>query len=404
MFTETGVHVSAARALCGVRVACALVILLLEIVHPEHMILPFVLPVAALVGNGVYLMLPVKAFVHMGLKPWVQLIDGILAAAMLLTTDPLIDTPEVGFALIYFCIALALVAQGEYSNRLYLIYTAVLSVVTFIGYVMIDLPQHQDRFLMGIVQGVGGTVMLFAAVLVSLSIKRLAKMNTAIWHENVTLVAQRIRTDERNRFAREMHDAITKNLYGSVILTEVTQASLAKGDPETAERLEELHEALVHTHQLSRELMKEMRTKPVHDLTGSFADIVARTAEEYPELCVTYQGIDFDEVTGTWRATLARMVAELLENVHRHAEAREVRVSLTRVGDKLEFKVRDDGKGMAGVDPVDKRKEGHFGLLGVREVAEGYGGAMRIDTGDWGTEVTLELPLEKRNKYEASNS
>jgi signal transduction histidine kinase len=85
-----------------------------------------------------------------------------------------------------------------------------------------------------------------------------------------------------------------------------------------------------------------------------------------------------------------RVVAEALENVHRHAGARRVVVDLDGAGDAVSVRVGDDG---TGFDPaaVPARR---FGVVGMRERAEGLGGTLDVhSTRGEGTLVTLRIPL-----------
>lgn len=89
-------------------------------------------------------------------------------------------------------------------------------------------------------------------------------------------------------------------------------------------------------------------------------------------------------------AALYRMTQELLTNAARHAAARHVRVSLTTSGDRVTLTVHDDGRGFA---PADVAHTGAWGLKGIRERAELFGGTMTVDSRPGaGTTVTVRLP------------
>lgn len=82
---------------------------------------------------------------------------------------------------------------------------------------------------------------------------------------------------------------------------------------------------------------------------------------------------------------------EGLANIARHAQARQVWVTLQQEAQGITLLVRDDGRGF---DPAATRGNGHYGLIGLAERAHLAGGALDIaSTPGVGTTLTLQLPL-----------
>ncbi len=87
--------------------------------------------------------------------------------------------------------------------------------------------------------------------------------------------------------------------------------------------------------------------------------------------------------------TIFRICQEALTNVRKHARASEVVMSLSTVDRGFLVRVIDDGVGIADLDP----NSGHFGLIEMRERAEGAGGWWTVRAGqDSGTVVEFWLP------------
>jgi signal transduction histidine kinase len=66
------------------------------------------------------------------------------------------------------------------------------------------------------------------------------------------------------------------------------------------------------------------------------------------------------------------------------------------------MRIRDDGRGM---DPqvLEKGRDGHWGLAGMRERATRIGGLLKIlSSATAGTEVQLSIPLERSFRYHSS--
>jgi signal transduction histidine kinase len=84
---------------------------------------------------------------------------------------------------------------------------------------------------------------------------------------------------------------------------------------------------------------------------------------------------------------LLRVLQEALTNTLKHAAASEVRVAIGRVGDALELRVADDGRGFA----ADAAPAGR-GLAGMRRRARTLGGTLELSSGAGGTALALRVP------------
>ncbi|MGY0195550.1 PAS domain-containing sensor histidine kinase [Leptothrix sp. BB-4] len=87
---------------------------------------------------------------------------------------------------------------------------------------------------------------------------------------------------------------------------------------------------------------------------------------------------------------LFRIVQESLGNITRHAQARQVNVSLRAGTDVLVIEVVDDG---IGFDLALRRRHGHFGLFGMQERALRLGAQLQLRSeAGQGCKVRLEMP------------
>ena len=87
-----------------------------------------------------------------------------------------------------------------------------------------------------------------------------------------------------------------------------------------------------------------------------------------------------------------RIVAELLHNALRHAQATEVRVEVRRLPSSLRLLVADDGRGF---DPHEAApRQGGLGLRGVRARAGYLRGQVLVSTQlGQGTSIAVEIPV-----------
>ncbi len=88
--------------------------------------------------------------------------------------------------------------------------------------------------------------------------------------------------------------------------------------------------------------------------------------------------------------TLFRIAQEAMNNIERHAQAKQVWVTLD-AGDGTVISIKDDGIGF----DVTALEDDRFGLRGMRERAELIGAHLRVDSAaGHGTTVTVMLPAQ----------
>ena len=212
-------------------------------------------------------------------------------------------------------------------------------------------------------------------------------------------VASRIRTrleermGERERIARELHDTLLQSVQGLVLRFQSVAHRMAPGDPSRAH----LESALKRAD----EVIVEGRNR-VRDLRagGSSGDPLANLQEladaagfDPPiPIRIVVEGRP-RQVDPLVAAETRRIAGEALFNIARHARADSVDVTITYGERQLGVQIRDDGVGIAPSVLAQGSKDGHFGLIGMRERAERIGGALSIDSGAGkGTDVIFTLP------------
>jgi len=196
---------------------------------------------------------------------------------------------------------------------------------------------------------------------------------------------------ERNRLAREMHDTLGHRLTVAAVQLEGAERLIPR-DPERAAQMigtvrEQVRTALGEL----RQTVAALRTPPEAELPLPRA--------------LTHLADDFEHATGITvhrslpetvpalppaiHVTLYRAAQEALTNVQRHAEARQVWLTLNLGEGAVTLEVRDDGRGL----PPDAEQRG-FGLRGLRERANQLGGELRLESGPGGgTQLSLRLLL-----------
>jgi len=194
--------------------------------------------------------------------------------------------------------------------------------------------------------------------------------------------------EERQRLARELHDAVTQTLFSASLISEALP-DLWETDPEEGRKL------LGELRQLSRGALAEMRTlllelRPAALVEADLGDLLRQLGEAVAgrtgaTVRVALEGRG--QLPPEVHVALYRIVQEALNNVVKHAKARNVDVRLCRTpllrkqyaGERIsaELKVSDDG---IGFDP-DMIPTDRLGMGIIQERAEAITASLDIETG-----------------------
>lgn len=204
----------------------------------------------------------------------------------------------------------------------------------------------------------------------------------------------RVEEDERRRIARELHD----NLGQMMTALRLRIERLPPGEDRDA-AAELATQALADMRNLSRLL----RPAVLDDL-GLFAALqwLARNFRENAGLPVKAEGgldIRLDEDSETM---LFRVAQEALTNTVKHANATRADLTLTRVGDRVEMRIRDNGDGFdASAIDADPENAG-VGHFGMRDRVAFFGGEFVVSSAPGrGATITVVLPVMERKKEDA---
>ncbi|GAB3207117.1 sensor histidine kinase [Marinactinospora thermotolerans] len=191
-------------------------------------------------------------------------------------------------------------------------------------------------------------------------------------------------TEERLRFARDMHDLIGHSLSGIAVKSELA-ARLAERDPARAAA------EMRSVQQVAREALREVRAAVSGyrdvDLAEEIASVRAVLVAAGTQVTVTGEDVT---LPAELRALAAWVVREGVTNVLRHSSARRCDIALRREGRVVVVEVHDDG---AQVDGERLLRRGN-GLTGLTERVAAVGGALSASpTGERGFLLRAVLPL-----------
>jgi signal transduction histidine kinase len=203
--------------------------------------------------------------------------------------------------------------------------------------------------------------------------------------------AQQVATlEERQRLARDLHDAVPQTLFSSALIAEVVPELWEIDPTEGRQRLAELR-------RLTRGALAEMRSLLVELRPGALteiplADLLRQLAEATAgrtllDVDVSIQGERMDSLPPDVHVALYRIAQEALNNVVKHAHAERATVLLQHQCPGLLMLIEDQGRGF---EP-SRMPAGHLGMGIMRERAHSVGARLNlISAPGRGTRISVE--------------
>jgi signal transduction histidine kinase len=206
--------------------------------------------------------------------------------------------------------------------------------------------------------------------------------------------------EERAHMARDLHDAISQQLFSMQLRVRALQLEADRSDRDTAQ----LAGGLKELNQLIRSAVEEMRAlilhlRPPQLREHALAPALERLADtirsrEKVDITVDVPR-DMPPLAAPYDEHIYRIAQEAIGNAVNHAKAERITVKLAAstgaTGEILSVEIADDG---VGFDP-DQPKPGHVGLENMRARCGELGGQLTIDSSPRGTRVRIRVPLDQ---------
>ncbi|MFS0723529.1 sensor histidine kinase [Paenibacillus sp. 1P07SE] len=198
-------------------------------------------------------------------------------------------------------------------------------------------------------------------------------------------------TEERQRLARELHDAVSQQLF-AISMTATAVGRTLEKDFERARRQVELIEEMASVAQSEmRALLLHLR--PVHLDGKNLAQALQTLLEELRQKVPMQITLELDPIVQLLPHVedhLFRIVQEALSNTLRHAKANELIIRIERHGKQLRLTIRDDGIGF----DMEEKKQTSYGLLTMEERVMELGGTIHVITAPGqGTGIEIWIPI-----------
>ena len=203
----------------------------------------------------------------------------------------------------------------------------------------------------------------------------------------------RERIHERERIARDLHDTLLQDIEALVVNLQV----LRRDHVETAQagiELDGLTDEARKSLQNARNRVAGLRESSGD--AGRIVDALQDIGERFQLLYPTRYSL---RVIGPPRPLkvladeeITAITREAMLNAFRHANASEVEVTLVYKPSGISISIADDGTGIDAQVLNQGRREGHWGLVGMRERATRLGSKLRvISAPGGGTRISLKV-------------
>jgi signal transduction histidine kinase len=323
---------------------------------------------------------------------WVVVVTSLAASALIVAIMALGVSVSLG-AILFFVIITIVAMRLQTRAALAWVMGAIAALL-----VCMLLRRERDWLPMMLSFSVG----YFAFFAIALSFRRSLQARA----ESQQLLAELTRTqgrlrdmaivEERQRLAREMHDAVGHRLTAAAVLLEGA-ARLIATEPSRATRMvetsrEQVRQGLDELRAAVSALHREVNgTQSTREVLAALVDVYRQGTDAQVILEVD-PGLGEPDLER--KLVLVRTAQEALTNVQKHAAATRVALELRIEAGTYVLTCRDNGRGIDAVrDGASLSGGSGFGIKNLRARALPFGGRVDLQAGlDGGTELRLELP------------
>ena len=226
----------------------------------------------------------------------------------------------------------------------------------------------------------------------TLSLKHRVNVKSRELKSEITArLASDLKSRERTRLAVELHDSIAQNLSGTTMEIGSAIQFAANDRKEMLRHLEIASRTLHACRDELRDCLWDLRSKALEDeeMNGAIRTTLLPYVSDVT-LHVRFN-VPRNRFSDNTAHAILRIIRELTLNAVRHGQATTIRIAGSLENRRLMFSVQDDGNGF---DPANRPgvAQGHFGLEGVRERVNRFGGELRISSKPGlGAKVTISM-------------
>lgn len=228
------------------------------------------------------------------------------------------------------------------------------------------------------------------------SLQRLSTNNAQLAEQaRVTAIVE-----ERQRLARELHDAVSQQLFAISMTATAVGRTLDKDFGKAQRQVALIEEMSAVAQSEMRALLLHLR--PVYlegkALEQGLRELIRELQIKVP-MEITFEMDEGISLVKGIENHLFRIIQEAMSNTLRHAKADRMDIRIQRKQNTVRVTLRDDGIGFE----IDEKKQTSYGLSTMQERVTELGGSIQFITAPGkGTRIEISVPLmdEERNRGE----
>lgn len=208
-------------------------------------------------------------------------------------------------------------------------------------------------------------------------------------------------SEERVRFARELHDGVLQSLTGLALQLKAVQ-HLMLTDQETARaRIAQIENLVAAEQRDLRFFVQQLKPLPLSrtevnaGLVSHLGELAARIERQWDLHVQLRVDLPTRQLSELLAHAVYRIVQEALANAARHGRARTARLDVAMRDDELHIAVADDGRGFphSGRYDLATLNRMQIGPASIRERVAALGGGLLLESGAAGARLEITLPL-----------
>ena len=212
-------------------------------------------------------------------------------------------------------------------------------------------------------------------------------------NRELTQVIQTRIEEVRGQIARELHDELGQQVTAIKSLGQAMVLRAKGVDSHTENAARMVIESADAIYEEVHQLVSQLRPLALDrfGLQDALQDLVEDARSRHPDTRIDlHLQTPLEDMESSLATATYRIVQESLNNALRHAQASQITILLSALDHQLHIDVSDNGMGAT----PDWEDSGQFGVIGMRERAQGLGGSFRFESlQPSGVRVWAVLPL-----------
>jgi signal transduction histidine kinase len=217
---------------------------------------------------------------------------------------------------------------------------------------------------------------------------------------NLTAHLELVREEERKKIAHDLHDETSQLLASLNAYIEAAVGKLPNKATEIKGLLQKAQKSSIQILDELHKMVHELRPTIIDDFgLGAAIKWLIENSLEVGAINVDFRVLGKERtLSSELKTAIFRVVQEAINNILRHANAKNVVINLQFTKRILRIRIMDDGNGFDVERAINSKDRPHgLGIVGMGERVESFDGTFNIYSKEGkGTRITIQVPLETK--------